>query len=172
MDDVGSLVLIPRVVDEVRIPVIAGGGIGDARGFMAALALGAEGVLMGTRFMLSQECNLPPKIRQWLLEAEETDTLMIERSIKNAARVMKTDFSQRVLEMEEKGATLAELLPMINGVRGKQALEEGDINIGVIACGQVMGQIHEILSVREIIEGIINQAKLIGQRLGNIEVSA
>ncbi|GAJ04331.1 unnamed protein product, partial [marine sediment metagenome] len=64
MDDVGSLVLIPKAVDEVRVPVIAGGGIGDARGFMAALALGAEGVLMGTRFMLSQECNLPPKIRQ------------------------------------------------------------------------------------------------------------
>ena len=171
MDDVGSLVLIPRAVDAVRIPVIAAGGIGDARGFIAALALGAEGVLMGTRFMASKECNLPPKIRQWLVQAGETDTLMIERSIKNAARVMKTDFAQKVLEMEEKGATLEELLPMISGQRGKQALEEDDINAGVIVCGQVIGLIQEIPSVKEIIDGIISEAKLIGRRLHSIGIS-
>ena len=165
MDDVTSLVLIPIAVDTVNIPVIAGGGIGDARGFVAALALGAEGVLMGTRFMVSKECPLHPKIGQWLLQARETDTLMIERSIKNAARVMKTDFAQRVLEMEEKGATLEQLLPLISGDRGKRSYISGDVNDATIACGQVVGLIHDMPSVREIIEGIINEARLIGQRL-------
>ncbi|GAH93922.1 unnamed protein product, partial [marine sediment metagenome] len=165
MDDVTSLVLIPLAVDAVNIPVIAGGGIADARGFIAALALGAEGVLMGTRFMVSKECPLHPKIVQWMLQAKETDTLMIERSIKNAARVMKTDFAQRVLEMEEKGATLEQLLPMISGDRSKRSYISGDVNDAAIACGQVVGLIHEIPTVRESIEGIINEARLIGQRL-------
>ena len=165
MDDVTSLVLIPISVDAVSIPIIAGGGIADARGFVAALALGAEGVLMGTRFMASKECALHPEIVQWLLQAGETDTLIIERSIKNAARVMKTAFAQRVLEMEEKGATLEELLPMISGDRSKRSYISGDVNDATIACGQVVGLIHDLPTVRESIEGIINEARLIGQRL-------
>ncbi len=163
--DVGSLVLIPAALDAVKIPVIAAGGIGDARGFVAALALGAEGVLMGTRFMASQECALHPKIQEWLLQARETDTLIIQRSIRNTARVMKSDFAQSVLEMEEKGATLEELVPLISGLRTKQAYEEGDVNDAVIACGQIIGLIHDIPSAREVIEGIISEAKLINQRL-------
>jgi len=165
MDDVTSLVLIPISVDAVSIPVIAGGGIADARGFVAALSLGAEGVLMGTRFMASKECALHPEIVQWLLQAGETDTLIIERSIKNAARVMKTDFAQRVLEMEEKGATMEELLPMISGDRSKRSYISGDVNDATIACGQVVGLIHDLPTVRESIEDIINEARLIGQRL-------
>jgi len=170
MDDVTSLVLIPISVDAVSIPVIAGGGIADARGFMAALALGAEGVLMGTRFMASKECALHPEIVQWLLQAGETDTLIIERSIKNAARVMKTDFAQRVLEMEEKGATMEELLPMISGDRSKRSYISGDVNDATIACGQVVGLIHDLPTVRESIEDIINEARLIGQRLYNMGI--
>ncbi len=113
-----------------------------------------------------------PKIKERLLQASETDTLLIERSIKNAARVLKTEFSQKVLEMEGRGATLEELLPLISGLRGKQALDEGEVNVGVIACGQVIGLIHEITSVKEIIEGIISEAKLIGQRLYNTGLSS
>jgi len=165
--DIGSMVLIPAVLDSVKIPVIAAGGFGDARGFVAALALGAEGVLMGTRFMASQECALHPKIQEWLLQARETDTLIIQRSIRNAARVIKSDFAQSVLEMEEKGATLEELVPLINGLRTKQALEKGDVEDAVMACGQIIGLIHDIPSVGEIIEGIISEAKLISQRLYN-----
>jgi len=171
MEDVTSLVRVPIAVDAVKIPVIAAGGIADARGFVAALSLGAEGILMGTRFLASKECNVHPKIKEWLLQASDTDTMMIERSIKNAARVMKTDFSQKVLEMEEKGATLEELLPLITGQREKQAFEEGDINAGIIHCGQAVGLIHDIPSVKEIIDDIVNGAKLIGQRLHNIGVS-
>jgi NAD(P)H-dependent flavin oxidoreductase YrpB (nitropropane dioxygenase family) len=172
MDEVTSLVLVPITVDAVKIPVIAGGGIGDGRGFAAALALGAEGVLMGTRFMASKECSLHPKIAQWLVNARETDTLLIERSIKNTARVIKTEFSQRVLEIEEKGATLEELLPFISGDRSKQSYISGDVNDGVIACGQVVGLINELPSVKEIIDGIINEAGLITERLYKIGISA
>ena len=168
MEDVASSVRVPISADAVKIPVIAGGGIGDARGFVAALALGAEGVVMGTRFMASKECLAHPKIKQWMLQATEKDTLMIQRSIDNPDRVMRTDFAQSVLEMEGKGATLEELLPLISGLRGKQALDDGDINKGAIPCGQAVGLIHDIPSVREIIEGVINEAKVIAQHLYSI----
>jgi NAD(P)H-dependent flavin oxidoreductase YrpB (nitropropane dioxygenase family) len=170
MDDVTSLVLIPIAVDAVRTPVIAGGGIGDARGFVAALALGAEGVLMGTRFMMSKECPLHPQIKQRLLQATEKDTLMIMRSINNPERVIKTNFAQNVLDMEERGTSLEELLPMISGLRQKQALDKGDVDEAMIPCGEVVGLINDIPSVKEIIDGIINEANLIGQRLHKIGV--
>jgi len=170
MDDVTSSVLIPIAVDSVSIPVIAAGGIGDARGFVAALALGAEGVLMGTRFMISQECPLHPNIKQWLLQATEKDTLMIMRSINNPERVVTTNFARSVLQMEEKGTSLEELLPLIDGLRQKRALDKGDVDEAILPCGQVVGLIHEIPTVREIIEGIVNEARLIGQRLNNMGI--
>ena len=170
MEDVASLVRIPIAVDAVKVPVIAAGGIGDARGFVAALALGAEGVLMGTRFMASKECPIHPKIKEWLLQLGETDTMMIQRSIKNAARVVRTEYTQKILEMEEKGATLEELLPLISGERQKVAYISGDFNNATISIGQVVGLVNEIPSVREIIEGIVSEAKLIAQRLRNIGI--
>ncbi len=172
MDDVTSSVLIPIAVDSVRIPVIAAGGIGDGRGLVAALALGAEGVLMGTRFMISQECPLHPNIKQWLLQATEKDTSMIMRSINNPERVVATGFARSILEMEERGTSLEELLPMIDGLRQKQALDKGDVDEAMLPCGQVVGLIHEIPTVREIIDGIINEASLIGQRLYKMGISA
>jgi len=172
MEEVTSLIRIPLAVDAVKIPVIAGGGIGDGRGLVAALALGAEGVMMGTRFMASQECLAHPKIKEWMAQAKETDTLMINRSFNNPERALRTDLSLKVLEMEEKGATLEELRPLITGLQGKQALEEGDINKGVIACGQVVGLMYDVPSVREIIQGIIGEAKAVGQRLQSIGVLA
>jgi nitronate monooxygenase len=170
MDDVTSSVIIPIAVDSVSIPVIAAGGIGDGRGLVAALALGAEGVLMGTRFMMSQECPLHPNIKQRLLEATEKDTLMIMRSINNPERVVTTNFARSVLEMEEKGTSLEELLPMIDGLRQKQALDKGAVDEAMMPCGQVVGLIHEIPTVREIIEGMVNEARLIGQRLNNVGI--
>jgi nitronate monooxygenase len=167
LDDVPTSVLIPVAVDSVEIPVIAAGGIGDARGFVAALALGAEGVLMGTRFMLSKECPLHPGIKERLLQATERDTMMIMRSINNPERVVRTDFARRILEMEAKGASLEELLPMISGLRQRQALDSGDVEGVMLPCGQVVGLIHEIPSVKEIIEGIVREARVIGQRLNN-----
>ena len=170
MEDVTSSVLIPRAVDEVKIPIIAGGGIGDARGFIAALALGAEGVVLGTRFMACKECPAHPKIKQHMMQVTERDTALIQRSINNQERVINTDFAQSVLEMEGKGATLEELLPLISGLQGRQAQEEGDINAGAIPCGQTIGLIHDIPSAKEIIEGIISEAKLIAERIYSISV--
>jgi NAD(P)H-dependent flavin oxidoreductase YrpB (nitropropane dioxygenase family) len=172
LDDVPTSVLIPIAVDSVTIPVIAAGGIGDARGFVAVLALGAEGVLMGTRFMLSKECPLHPRIKEWLLQATERDTMMIMRSISNPERVASNDFARSILQMEGKGATLEELIPMISGLRQQAALDKGDIDEVMLPCGQAVGLIHDIPSVREIIEGIISEARVVGQRLSNMGLLA
>ncbi len=168
MDDVTSLVLIPSVSNSVRIPIIAGGGIADARGFLAALALGADGVLMGTRFVATEECPAHPRIKEWFTKARETDTMVIQRSIRNAARVMRNRAAEKALSMEEKGASLEELLTVISGLMGRKSLDEGDLEGGVIACGQCVGLIREIKSVKEVIEEITQGAKAILQRLNSM----
>jgi nitronate monooxygenase len=168
MDDVTSLVLIPRVSDTVKIPIIAGGGIADARGFLAALALGAEGVVMGTRFIPTHECPAHPRIKEWFVKARETDTLMIQRSIRNAARVMKNRAAERALAMEQRGATLEELMTIISGDLGKKALDEGDLDSAVIACGQCVGLIHEIKTVKEVIEETVRDAQTLLEKLSTL----
>lgn len=159
MDDVGSLALLPRAVDELQIPVIAAGGFADGRGLVAALALGAEGVQMGTRFVLSEECEVHPNVKAALLAARETDTLMIERSIRNAARVLDTGTARRVLELEFRGAGIDELLPLIGGEGYVRAVEQGDLEAGVISCGQGVGLMKEVRPVGEIISSIIEEAR-------------
>jgi len=171
MDDVTSLVLIPTVASSLRIPVIAGGGIADARGFLAALALGADGVLMGTRFVATQECPAHPKIKEWLVKARETDTMVIQRSIRNAARTIKNKAAEKALAMEERGASLEELLTVISGRIGQKALLEGDLEGAIIACGQCVGLIHEIKSVKQVMEEIIQGAQSILQKLNSLSQS-
>lgn len=168
MDDVTSMILIPRAAESVGIPVIAGGGIADARGFLAALALGAEGVVMGTRFLATKECPAHPNFKEWLVEAQETDTMIIERSIRNAVRVMKNETAQKVLEMEQQGATLDELIVYISGKVGQQAWTSGDLDGATIACGENVGLIHEVLPVKQVIDNIINGAREILARLNGI----
>lgn len=170
MEDVTSMVHIPIAADAVQIPVVASGGIADARGFVAALALGAEGVLMGTRFYATKECSAHPKIKEWFLELTEADTIMIMRSIKNAARAVRTDFTLKILEMEEKGAPLEELLPMLSGERGRKAEETGDFSQAQMTAGQIVGLIHDIPSIKEVIDRIISEAKVIVQRLNKLGV--
>ena len=171
MDDVTSLVLIPTVASSLHIPVIAGGGIADARGFLAALALGADGVLMGTRFVATQECPAHPKIKEWLVKARETDTMVIQRSIRNAARTIKNKAAEKALAMEERGASLDELLTVISGRIGQKALLEGDLEGAIIACGQCVGLIHEIKSVKQVMEEIIQGAQSILQKLNSLSQS-
>ncbi len=168
MDDVTSLVLIPSVAGSLRIPIIAAGGIADARGFLAALALGADGVLMGTRFVATRECPAHPGIKEWFAKARETDTMMIQRSIRNAARVIKNKAAEKTLSMEERGASLEELLTVISGRMGQKALLEGDLEGAIISCGQCVGLIHEIKSVREVIEEIIQGARSILTNLNSL----
>jgi NAD(P)H-dependent flavin oxidoreductase YrpB (nitropropane dioxygenase family) len=167
-DDVAASVLIPSCVDAVQIPVIAAGGIADGRGFVSALAMGAEGVLMGTRFTISKECSLNSKAKEWLLQLSEADTMLIHKAINNTERVVKTDFAQKILEMEEKGTPLEEILPLISGDKVREAYNSGDISDALFTVGQVVGLVHDIPSVKEIIDGIISEARLIVERLHSI----
>ena len=166
MDDVTTMVLIPKAADSLKIPVIAGGGIGDARGLVAALALGAEAVTMGTRFVATKECWAHPNIKEWIVKANEADTMVVMRSLNEPRRVMKTATAQKVPEMEARSATLQELLTVVSGQLGKAMLTTGDLNAGILACGQVIGLIDEILSVKEVISGMVNGARVIYERLG------
>lgn len=171
MDDVTSLILVPLTVDALKIPVVAGGGFCDARSFVAALALGADGVVMGTRFVATHECVAHPKIKEWLVKAKETDTTLIDRSIGLPMRVIKNKPAEKALEMDKRGASLEELLTVISGALGKKAWIEGDLDAGVVSLGMAVGRIHEIVSVKEVIDGIIEEAKAICKRL-NLTLAA
>jgi nitronate monooxygenase len=164
-EDVTSLILIPLTADAIKIPVIAAGGFGDARGFIAALALGAEGVLMGTRFMATQESPVHPKVKEWLVKAAERDTMLVQRSLRNTERVLRNAVSEKVAEMEQRGAQLEELAPFLSGLRGRELLESGDLDKGLLACGQVVGLIRHIPTVKEVIDQIISDAIEIRRRL-------
>lgn len=159
MDDTGSLVLIRAAVDALKIPVIAGGGFADAQGFVAALSLGADGVLMGTRFMATKECPAHPRFKEQLLRAGETDTVITQRSVGAPARSLRSELALRIMEMEREGATLEELLPLTGGENQWRAYIEGDIDGGLADCGQAVGLIHDIPSVKEVIDGIISGAE-------------
>lgn len=165
MDDVTTFILIPRAVETLDIPVIAGGGIANGRTFMAALALGAAGVVMGTRFVATEECIIHNNFKEWIVGAKETDTMMIERSIRNAARVMHNEAAEKVAQMEERGATLEELMTIISGEVGREAMLSGDLDGGTFAVGQVAGLIHEVKPVKEVIQDIVNEALEVRKQL-------
>jgi len=168
MDDVTTFILIQKATGVLSIPVVAGGGICDAKGFMAALALGAEGVLMGTRFMLTHECWMHRRIKERLLQTTELDTMIIARSIQNASRVIKNRIAMQALEMEQRGATLEELRTVISSQMGLKALQEGDPDAGIIACGQVIGLIDDLKSVQEVVQEIVEGAQAIYRRFSAI----
>lgn len=158
-DDVGTMVLIPRVVDAVKIPVLASGGIGDGRGFLAALALGAEGVEMGTRFIATQECiHAHPAYKEALLRGTESDTLVIKRSLGTPGRVVRTPGAEKILELEREGADYERLRPYISGERNRRFVYEGDAEEGFGWAGQVIGLIHDVPTVRELIERMMEEA--------------
>jgi nitronate monooxygenase len=170
MDEVTTMVIVPATVDALKVPVVAGGGIGDARGFVAALTLGAEGVIIGTRFMATKECPGHPKFKEWLLRARENDTVILERSIRMTHRALKNRATEKVLEMESRGASLEELLPLIGGESNKKLLFEGELDAGIAHCGQIVGLINEIPTVKELIEGIMVEAKAIIKRLASLGI--
>jgi NADH:quinone reductase (non-electrogenic) len=158
MDDVTTFILLQKATGVLNIPVVAGGGICDAKGLMAALALGAEGVLMGTRFMLTRECWAHHGIKERLLQATELDTVILARSIQGATRAIKNQAAMRVLEMEQRNATPEELGTLLSSKRSLKALQEGDPDGAIIACGQVIGLIDELKTVQEVIEEMVKGA--------------
>ena len=165
-DDVTSLILIPLTVDTVDIPVIASGGFGDGRGLVAALALGAEAVNMGTRFMATQEASVHPRVKEWLVQASERDTMLIQRSLRNTQRAIKNPVAEKVEEMEKQGATLEQLAPLISGEEGYKVVEHGDLDKGILTAGQVTGLIRDIPTAKEIVDRVVQEAEEIISRLG------
>ncbi|MGN0734494.1 MAG: NAD(P)H-dependent flavin oxidoreductase [Anaerovoracaceae bacterium] len=161
MDDVTTFCLIPAVVDAFPdVPVIAGGGICDSRTYLAARCLGAEGVVMGTRFVATEECALHPNFKKVMIEADERSTGIVQRSIKNAARNYKNKPILELMELEARTTpSLEEVLSYVSGKRQKQAYLDGDVNGGAFPMGQCVGQIHEILTVKQVIDEIITGAE-------------
>jgi NADH:quinone reductase (non-electrogenic) len=170
-DDVTSLVLIPVTVDAVSIPVIASGGFADARGLVAALALGAEAMNLGTRFVATQEAPAHINVKNWLVEARETDTMFVMRSLRNTERVLRNEVAEKVVELENQGAGIAELAPLVTGKNGLRMLKDGEIDAGLMPAGQSVGLVHDILTVSELIDTIMEQARQITDgRLGGMRV--
>lgn len=168
--DVATLPLIPRVVESLKVPVVAGGGVGDGRGLMALLALGAEGVIIGTRLLVTEECPLHPKIKEALINAQETDTMLILRSIGNTHRVLKNDMADRIAAEEAKNVGLQGLIPLIKGENNKKMFDNGEIDAGTLACGQSIGLAKKVQPMKDAIEEIMQQAIEVKRRLDKLIV--
>ncbi len=154
-DDIGGLVLIPLAARKLKIPVIASGGIGDGRGLAAALVLGAEGVNMGTRFCATKEAPIHDNIKQALVAAGERDTRLIFRTLHNTARVLKNAISVEVVEAEQRGCQFEDIRHLVNGARGRKALEAGEPDGGVVTAGQVVGLIDDVPSCADLIQTMV-----------------
>jgi len=166
--DVTTLCLVPRVVDALKIPVIGGGGVTDGRGFLALLALGAQGVIIGTAALVAEECPIHSHLKKALIEATELDTMVIMRTIQNSHRVWTNETTQKVAELEKRQAGLAEIIKVAGGDKAKRMYQEGDLQAGVMSCGQGVGLVKKIMPMKDIIEGIVSQAADLRQRLAFI----
>ncbi|MHB1126523.1 MAG: NAD(P)H-dependent flavin oxidoreductase [Bacillota bacterium] len=166
---IGSIVLLPKAADTLSVPIIAAGGYADGRGLVAALSLGADAVLMGTRFMMSKEAPMHDKVKERLAATNETDTIMLLSTFKNTMRALKNSVALQVQEMESKHAPFEDVYPLISGQRGKEMFETGDVESAVMTCGQAIGLIKDAPPVKEIIDGIMNQAENIISRLNSLK---
>ncbi|MDR2188116.1 MAG: nitronate monooxygenase [Azonexus sp.] len=166
-DDVPGLILIPTAAEKLSIPILACGGFADGRGLVAALALGAEGVNMGTRFLLTQESPLHPALKQHMLAATERDTVLVGRSYGDSSRVLRNGIVAEALAKEkEGGVTYKDLLPLIGAPRWMKAMAEGDLEGGAIPAGMVIGLIKDLPTCAELIARMVAEAKaLVSQRL-------
>ncbi|NKI16141.1 nitronate monooxygenase [Spongiibacter sp. KMU-166] len=168
-DDVTNMILLPAAKAKLSIPMIASGGIGDAQGMVAAFALGAEGINMGTRFVATREAPVHDRVKQAMVDADERQTALIFRTLNNTARVFRNAIAEQVLEIEGKdGDTdFADLQPLVAGVRGREkVLEGGDTDDGIWTAGMVIGLIHDIPSCEELLQRMVTEAKeIIAERL-------
>lgn len=169
-EDVPGLVLIPSAAAKLKIPVVACGGFADGRGLVAALALGAEGINMGTRFMLTQESPLHPALKQRFVQATERDTVLIGRSYGDSSRVMRNSVSAKVLEMEKQGGvTHHDLLPLIGAKQWMEAMATGDPDGGAIPLGMSVALANDLPTCGVLIERIVAEARaIVHQRLVNV----
>ncbi len=161
-DDIPGLILIPAAANKLKIPMLASGGFGDGRGLVAALALGADGINMGTRFCVTQEAPIHPAFKQRMVENDERQTNLIFRTMHNTARVMKNAVSDEVVSIERKGgATFDDIQHLVAGTRGREAQATGDTDGGIWSAGMIQGLINDIPTVKELIERIVSEAEAI-----------
>ena len=161
-DDIPGLVLIPAAVDKVTIPVIASGGIADGRGLSAALALGAEGVNMGTRFCATVEAPIHDRIKQFIVANDERATNLIFRQFHNTGRVARNSVSDEVVARSQRpGAVFEDVRPLVSGALGREALETGDLDRGLIWAGQVQGLIHDVPTCADLLTTMISDAEAV-----------
>lgn len=161
-DDIPGLILIPAAADRVSIPMIASGGFGDGRGLAAALALGAEGINMGTRFCATVEAPIHQNIKQLIVDNDERATNLIFRKFHNTGRVAKTSVSDKVLEISSRADSVFEdIRPLVSGAKGREALTTGNIDAGLVWAGQVQGLIHDIPTCQQLIDRIVSDAEAI-----------
>src|SRR4051812_2986253 len=166
-DDVGGLILFPATADKLTIPIIASGGIADARGLMAALALGCDGVNMGTRFMATVEAPIHENVKKQIVAGDERSTNLIFRTLHNTARVAKNAISDEVVAIEKRGsATFADVKDLVAGTRGAIVLDKGEMDEGIWSAGQTQALIHDIPTCKELVAHIMREAEtIIRQRL-------
>ncbi len=163
--DIGTMVLVPRIVEAVKVPVIGGGGISDGRGFLAALALGAQGVIIGTRLLATQEAPIHPKVKEALLEASELDTMLILRSLGATHRAWINAAAKKCVELENAQADVGEILKVVAGENAKRLYDTGDLDAGILPCGQGIGLVHDIPTIKELFDRIVKEAADIARTL-------
>ncbi|MFM5893988.1 MAG: NAD(P)H-dependent flavin oxidoreductase [Novosphingobium sp.] len=165
-DDIPGLILIPAAADKVKIPLLASGGFGDGRGLAAALALGADGINMGTRFTATVEAPIHQAFKDAMVANDERGTDLIFRTFRNTARVAKNDVSAAVVEAEREGKDFAAVADLVKGVRGREGLQTGDTNHGIWSAGMIQGLIHDIPTCHDLVTRIVADAEqIIRQRL-------
>ena len=170
-NDIPGLVLFPRATEEVKIPVIASGGIADARGLVAALALGCEGVNMGSRFLATKEAPIHDSIKQQILQADENATKLIFRPLRNTLRIFDNSVARHILEMEAAGKGIDEIGPVASGQKGRIVFEQGSREAGVWAAGISIGLVHDVPTVEELISRMVREASaIIKERLPRMSV--
>ena len=159
-DDVTSLILIPLTRDAIQIPIIASGGFADGRGLVGCLGLGADGMNMGTRFVATREAPVHTNVKQALISHGERDTRLIMRTLRNTERVLHNPTVEKVLEIESRGNTkIEDIVPYVSGMVGKDMLEDGQMDKGVLSAGQSMGFIRDIPTCRELLDRIMQEAE-------------
>lgn len=168
-NDIPGLVLVPAAARALNIPVIASGGIADARGLVAALALGADGVNMGTRFLCTQESSIHHAIKEQIVANSELETNLIFRTLANTARVADNVVSRTVIEIEQAGGTFADIADLVSGKRGRQVFDDGNLDAGIWTAGQCQGLIEDIPTVAKLIDRMVHEAtEIIGNRLAGL----
>lgn len=155
-----TLGMIPMAADMVKIPIIAAGGIADSRGMIAALALGADGVYIGTRFIATHECDAHPKMKEAIIQSGDACTVSLNKYIV-AARALENAFTRRYVEMQQKGASLEEMGPFLSGQSMHKGLVQGDTDEGELLCGQGAGIIHGLKSASEVVESMVSEISLV-----------